>query len=179
MDKALGGSGEIDDALFERDAPNPCLGRDEGFAAWPREPVPELEAAKRREGFEEVEQGYTDVHALQEAKRCLQCDLRLDMGCNPLPPKRLLPFSEESISGVPEEEGVFHLYDEERSVLAIKGTANLRQELLAALEDYETGAWFEFELDKMYSKRESEWIQKYVREHGRMPGPADLDDDLF
>jgi hypothetical protein len=30
----------------------------------------------------------------------------------------------------------------------------------------------------MYSKRESEWIQRYVREHGHMPG-ADLDDDLF
>jgi formate dehydrogenase beta subunit len=179
MDKALGGSGDIDDVLFERDAPGQFLGRDEGFASWPREPVPELGMEKRRTGFEEVTLGYADEQALREAKRCLQCDLRLDMGCNPLPPKKVLAFNEESISGVPDEEGVFHLYDGERNVLAIKGTPNLRQELLAALEDYKKGAWFEFELDKMYSKRESEWIQKYVQEHGGMPGAGDLDDDLF
>jgi NADPH-dependent glutamate synthase beta subunit-like oxidoreductase len=178
MDKALAGSGDIDDVLFERDTPDPFLGRDEGFAGRPRETVPELEAAKRREGFDEVDLGYGDAQAVQEARRCLQCELRLHIGCNPEPPKRLLPFNEESIKGVPEEEGVFRLYDEERHVLAIKGTANLRQSLLAALEDHERGNSFEFELDKMYSKRESEWIQRYVREHGHMPG-ADLDDDLF
>jgi formate dehydrogenase beta subunit len=63
--------------------------------------------------------------------------------------------------------------------VVIKGTANLRQELLGVLEDYEKGAWFEFELDKMYSKRESELIQKYLQEHGRMPRGGDLEDDLF
>ena len=32
----------------------------------------------------------------------------------------------------------------------------------------------------MYSRRESEWIQKYVQEHGEMPGGGDDDlDDLF
>jgi hypothetical protein len=178
MDIALGGSGDIDDVLFQRDAPDPVLGRDEGFAARPREKVRELEAAKRGEGFDEVDLGYGDAQAVQEARRCLQCDLRLHMGCNPESPKRLLPFNEESINGVPDEEGVFRLYDEDRRVLAVKGSANLRQALLGALEDYERGASFEFELDKMYSRRESEWIQKHVREHGHMPG-ADLDDDLF
>jgi NADPH-dependent glutamate synthase beta subunit-like oxidoreductase len=179
MDKALGGSGGIDEVLFERHAPSQFLGRDEGFATWPREEVPELEVEKRREGFEEVALGYTDEQAAKEARRCLQCDLRLYMGANPSPPQRVLPFNQETINGVPEEEGVFRLYDGERNVLAIKGTANLRRELLSALEDDEKGAWFEFELCQMYSQRESEWIQKHVREHGHMPGAADLDDDLF
>ncbi len=44
----------------------------------------------------------------------------------------------------------------------------------------ENAAWFEFEEDKMYSKRESELIQQYVQEHGEMPGGGDSDlDDLF
>ncbi|OQX23963.1 MAG: hypothetical protein BWK80_23215 [Desulfobacteraceae bacterium IS3] len=62
--------------------------------------------------------------------------------------------------------------------MAIKGTANLRHELLNALEENEKAAFFEFEEDKMYSKRESELIQRYLQEHGEMPGGGE-DDDLF
>jgi hypothetical protein len=62
--------------------------------------------------------------------------------------------------------------------LAIKGAANLRHELLIALD--ENAAWFEYEEDKMFSQRESELIQKYLQEHGEMPGGgADDLDDLF
>jgi hypothetical protein len=64
-------------------------------------------------------------------------------------------------------------------VLSIKGTANLRQELVRALEDNDKAAWFDFEEDKMYSKRESELIQKYLQEHGQMPGGGSDDEDLF
>jgi hypothetical protein len=64
------------------------------------------------------------------------------------------------------------------SVLVIKGTANLRQALLLTIKDDERAAFFEYEEDKMYSKRESEPIQKYLQKHGEMPGGGDLD-DLF
>jgi hypothetical protein len=81
---------------------------------------------------------------------------------------------------VPAAEGVFQLLDEAHNVLAIKGTENLRQELQTALEDNDRVAWFEYEEDKMYSQRESELIQKYLQEHGEMPGGGgdDLDDLL-
>jgi formate dehydrogenase beta subunit len=179
IDKALGGTGDIEEVLFERGAPSQYLGRDEGFATLARVKVPELDLKLRHQGFQEVFLGYGDGEAVAEAKRCLQCDLRLYMECNPSPPENWLAFKKENIQQVSEAEGVFHLYDADRNVLAIKGTANLRKELLIALEDYEKASWFDFEEDKMYSKRESELIQKYLQEHGKMPGGGAEEDDLF
>ncbi len=180
IDKAIGGSGDIDEVLFPRGNPDAYLGRDEGFASWPREKVPELDAGTRIKGFQEVALGYSDEQAVKEAKRCLQCDLRLHLSCNPVPPQDWLPFDEENINQVPAAEGVFQLLDEEHNVLTIKGTDNLREELLTALEGNDNAAWFEYEEDKMYSQRESELIQKYLQEHGEMPGGGGDDlDDLF
>lgn len=39
----------------------------------PRTPMPEQPAEKRRRNFQEVALGYTEVEALKEASRCLQC----------------------------------------------------------------------------------------------------------
>ncbi len=180
IDNALGGKGDIEEVLFQRDAPNQYLGRDEGFSSWPREKVPEVEVERRHQGFEEVALGYETEQALKEAKRCLQCDLRLYMGCNPAAPEKWLAFNEENVNEVPEEEGVFQLLDVDHNVLVIKGTANLRESLLEQLEENEKAAWFEFEEDKMYSQRESELIQQYLQKHGQMPGGGDDElDDLF
>ncbi|MBW2616624.1 MAG: FAD-dependent oxidoreductase [Deltaproteobacteria bacterium] len=180
IDKALGGTGDIEEVLCERDAPNQLIGRDEEFALWPREKVPELELEARSEGFQEVALGYTDEQAVKEARRCLQCDLRLYLGANPSPPEKILAFNAEHINEAPEEEGVYQLYDEERNIIAIKGTANLRESLLQELEDNERAAFFDVEEDKMFSQRESELIQQYLQEHGEMPGGGDDElDDLF
>ena len=178
IDKALGGTGEIEEVLFERGAPDQYVGRDEEFASWAREKVPEMELESRHQGFQEVALGYTDEQAVKEAKRCLQCDLRLLLGGNPSPPERIMAFNEENVNAVPEDEGVFQLYDEEKNVIAIKGSATLQRTLLEALEDYENAVWFNFKEDKMYSQRESEIIRKYLQEHGEMPGGGE-DDDLF
>ncbi|MFH1930256.1 MAG: FAD-dependent oxidoreductase [Pseudomonadota bacterium] len=180
IDEALGGTGDIEEVLFERDAPDQHIGRDEGFASWPREKIPELELKARHQGFQEVVLGYEDEQAIKEARRCLQCDLRLYLESNPSPPEKILIFNEENINQVPEDEGVFQLYDDEKKVISIKGTGTLRQSLLEALEDYENASWFDFEEDKMYSQRESELIQQYLQKHGEMPGGGDSDlDDLF
>lgn len=176
MDKALGGIGDLEEVFCERDAPDQFLGRHEGFASRPREKVLEMALGARRSGFGEVSFGFTDEQARKEAARCLQCDLRLYMRSNPSPPRKVMAFREETIRKVPDEEGVFLLYDTEKKLLTIKGTADLRQELLLALERKDRAAWFEFEPHKMYSLKESELIQKYVQEHGRMPGG---DEDLF
>ena len=179
IDKALGGTGDIEEILFERGMPMQHLGRDEGFASWTREKAPDLEMQARHQGFQEVSLGYAEEQAVKEARRCLQCDLRLFMGCNPSPPEKVLAFNQKNVDQIPEEEGVFQLYDEDHQVLVIKGTANLKKELLMALDENVKASSFEYELDKMYSKRESELLQKYVQEHGRMPGAGDEDDDLF
>jgi len=180
IDRALGGDGWIDEVLFEQEDPDPHMGREEGFAGKPRESVPERNVEERVSGFEEVAFGHDGDQAVREAKRCLQCDLRLFMGCNPKPPEKLLPFNRESISRVPAAEGVIRFYDEGRNVLDIKGTRDMRQELLERMEAGFSAAWFDFEEDRMYSRRESERIQQHIREHGAMPGSGDADlDDLF
>jgi len=179
MDKALGGTGDIEEVLFEREAPQPNVGRHDGFAAWPREKAQEIEVQRRHEGFREVVLGFTDEQAAKEAKRCLQCDLRLHMACNPPPPEKWLAFTLDNVQQVPEAEGVFRLYDGDHNVLWVKGTPSLRQGLLRALEGEVEAAWFNFEEEKMYSKRESELLQKYVREHGRMPGGGSEEENLF
>ncbi|UCF91352.1 MAG: FAD-dependent oxidoreductase [Desulfobacterales bacterium] len=179
IDRSLGGTGEIDEILFKRGVPDPFLGRDEGFAIWSRQKVPELEVAARKNSFDEICLGYADAQAVREARRCLQCDLRRHMGCNPVPPPNGLPFDEKHIQQVPETEGVLQLFDEDHQILAIKGTVNLRRELSTQLDENEKAAWFEFEEDKMYSRRESELIQKYLQAHGKMPGGDDGLNDLF
>jgi hypothetical protein len=179
MDKALGGKGDIEEVLFEKGTPNTKVGRQEGFAVWPREKAPELDVQRRHESFREVALGFTDEQAMKETKRCLQCDLRLTMACNPAPPKKCFSFNEENVQQVPEAEGVLQLFGRDHNVLRIKGTANLRQELLRAIEDKDQAVWFDFEKDKMYSKRESELIQKVLQEHGRMPGNGWEEEGLF
>jgi hypothetical protein len=101
------------------------------------------------------------------------------MRCNPAAPVKALPFDAEHIGQIPATEGVFQLLDRVHQVLSIKGTANLRQELLAALDANSKAAWFEFAEDKMYTKRESVLLQKYLQQHGEMPTGGDELDELF
>lgn len=153
--------------------------REPGIAEHERVAVPSLPVSERHAGFAEVELGCDPEQVTAEARRCLQCDLRLHMRGNPAPPVKALPYDAEHIGQIPETEGVFQLFDGKRQVLAIKGTANLRQELLAALDANSKAAWFEFEEEKLYSKRESELLQRYLQQHGRMPAGGDELDDLF
>jgi NADPH-dependent glutamate synthase beta subunit-like oxidoreductase len=176
IDRALGGRGEIEEVLFERGTPDPYIGCEASFAAKPRGILRKRDVAARR-GFEEVVLGFDEADAVREAGRCLQCDLRLFLGCNPSPPARVIQMTRENIEQVPVKEGVYQLYDQDRNILAIKGTADLRKSLLLDLAQNDKTTWFAFEADPMYSRRESELIQQYVQAHGEMPG--DGNDDLF
>lgn len=180
IDRILGGSGNIDEVLCEHDRPDPQLGHDDEFVLQSRAEMPRLDAATRIQGFDEVATGFSHQQAVREAGRCLQCDLRLQIRCNPEPPQAWLPLDEAHIREVPVSEGVIRLLDADQNVLAVKGTANLQGMLRLELEKNDKAAWFEFEENKMYSKRESELIQKYLQEHGQMPGDgADDLDDLY
>lgn len=78
MDRFLGGTGDIDETLAERQDDLSYSGRRErGFADRARVRPPLLPLEDRRRGFQEVEACFTDEQALQEASRCLQCDLEL------------------------------------------------------------------------------------------------------
>ena len=52
----------------------------EGDGEWeekPRLEVPVLATEQRKQSFEEIEIGFTEEHAVEEAKRCLRCDLEI------------------------------------------------------------------------------------------------------
>jgi formate dehydrogenase beta subunit len=181
IDKYLGGSGEIDEKLVDTENPSHYLGREEGFADRLRAAMPCLPAEKRLSGFAEVETGFGEPEATQEAGRCFNCDLRLLFNKPVMAPKLELwrEFNPENVGQVPETEGVYQLLDEDKSIIYIKGAMNLRRELDEQLEVNEKARFFMYNEEPMYTKRESELLQQYMAQHGDMPeGNRELD-DLF
>ena len=184
IDRYLGGSGEIEESLAPDDKANLWIGRDEEFACWRRVEMPCLAPGERVENFAEVELGLDEKAAVEEAKLCLRCNLRLQISSITLPPEKWLEFNSRNVTAAPETEGVYQLLNAQKEITHIKGTANLRQGLEAHLDA--NGApigevhYFGYEEDPMYTARESELIQQFVQKHGRMPssGADDLD-DLF
>jgi len=135
--------------------------------------MPCLPVEQRLTGFAEVELGFDEATAVEEAKRCLRCDLRLQISPVTLPPEKWLEFSPQNVSAVPETEGVYQLLDGQKTVIYIAGTPNLRQSLEEHLSSTEpciskTG-YFWYEQDSLYTMKESELIQQFLQQHARMP----------
>ena len=72
IDKYLGGSGVIDETLAPPEGFFAPL--EEAKEKW-RSQMPTLPLAQRLSGFSQVELGYDEEMAIEEAKRCLRCDL--------------------------------------------------------------------------------------------------------
>lgn len=89
IDKYLGGNGIIDECLVSAEAPDPRLGTDGDFADRRQVTMPSLDIGQRLANFIEVELGYDEATAIEEAKRCLRCDLRLQLSSPMLPPVRV------------------------------------------------------------------------------------------
>lgn len=179
IDNSLGGQGDIEENLFSGQKPAEYLGREEGFAYQSRQKEPRIDLSQRK-GFQEISLGFSEEQALKEAKRCLQCDLRLFLQQNPLPPKLIETFSPEKIQEVPETEGVYQLYDGNNCVISIKGCHDVRKGLMEAFNSTKGALYFDYEESRMFSQRETELIQKYLQKYGQMPGDGDSDlDDLF
>ena len=180
IDRYLGGSGNIDEALIEIDTPNPWLGREEDFFDRSRVQMPCLPLTDRMSSFNEIELGLNENMAMEEAKRCLRCDIRLQISSVTLPPEKWQEFTVENIQKIPAIEGAFQLLNESKQIIFIQGTPNLRQALEEQLNTNEKAQYFGYEEDPMYTKKESELLQQFMQEFGRMPeGNEELDDDLF
>jgi NADPH-dependent glutamate synthase beta subunit-like oxidoreductase len=180
IDRHLGGDGNIEKALVPLERSNPWLGREEGFASKRRAEMPILPVDKRSGNFAEVELGLDEKTAVEEAKRCLRCDLRLQIRQPVLPPEKWLMFEAEAVTLVPECEGVFQLLDEKKKVIYIKGTMNLRRELMEQLPVNKGAKLFLYEEAKMFTMRESELLQQFMKKHGKMPDQnVGLEEDLY
>ena len=84
------------------------------------------------------------------------------------------------MQNIPPTEGAFQLLDGDKQIIFIQGTPNLHQALEEQLNMNANARYFSYEEDPMYTKKESELLQQFMQEFGRMPeGNEDLDDDLF
>jgi len=182
IDRFLGGDGNVYQTLATHQEPDPYIGRVEGFAGMSRVDAPKVSSGIRKKNFEMVENCYTEEQAREEAARCLRCDLRLRILAVTFPPDRWLELSDENVAEAPAIEGVYQLRDEDKVVIVIKGTQNIQADLQEKLDSDTKARYFWFEPDPMYTKRESELIQQFLQQFGKMPegdgGEDDLD-DLF
>ena len=180
IDRYLGGDGNLALQLGEHGPADAWIGREEGFAPRSRVPLPWAVAEERRTDFRRIEGDYSPDQAAVEAKRCLQCDLRLMLAEPPLPPERWVEFDRARVEQVPAVEGVFILADADKKTTVIKGAADMRAGLLEQLASGAGPRYFLWEEDRMYTKRESELIQQHLEQYGELPGGGDDElDDLF
>lgn len=180
MDKQLGGDGNIEEKLlpdgWETD---PHIGREEDFNRR-RKVHPIVLAPAQRMNWNEVEKGYDDAMARFEASRCLKCNLAAKIEDMVLPPESWLEFSESAVKNVTELAGVFQLLDADKNVLMIKGSENIRAGLAGQLGKNQAAKHFVFEEAPMYTQRESQLIQAYLQQYGKMPGGGSSElDELF
>jgi hypothetical protein len=68
---------------------------------------------------------------------------------------------------------------ERENVIFIKGAMNLKQELSDQLELCQDARFFAVIEDSMFSKRESEMLQHFIIEYGKMPKVNQEMKDLF
>jgi len=177
---------EVNDKLNGPDAPEfpefetakREIGREPGYYDRGRVIPVHVKADVRAESMEIFVDTISPEQARQEAARCLRCNLRSKIIPAPLPPDLWKNFDEDILKFVPEEDGVLILANEDKVSVKIAGAANLNElaeELLD--EDYEA-EYCRWELDPMYTKRESELIQAHLQAYGEIPSDDDMD-DLF
>ena len=180
IDKYLGGNGNINETLLPSEQPNQWLGREEGFASKRRAAMPSLPVDQRKGKFAEVALGFEEKTAVNEANRCLRCDLRLQIRQPMLPPEKWTKFDVENVAKAPACEGVFQLLDNEKTVIYIKGAMNLHDELMEQITANKEAKYFLYDEAKMFTMRESELLQQFMKKHGKMPKQnVGLEEDLY
>lgn len=79
MDKYLGGDGDISEKLAPEQTAEPKIGKIPGFGYLERVGTEVKSAGEREDNFELFDFGICDERICEEAGRCLQCDLRLQI----------------------------------------------------------------------------------------------------
>jgi thioredoxin reductase len=181
IDKSLGGEGFADrpSAFIDEEKDSLWMGEEKDFSSKQRISMPVSSVSERLRSFDLVQLGYREEEARKEASRCLRCDLRFRLSPVILPPEKWLEFSSEAVNQVPASEGAFHLLDEEKNIIYIAGTPNLKQALQEQLSSNKKARFFIYEEDPMYTKRESELIQQFLQKHGHLPPQNEDVEDLF
>ena len=180
IDKFLGGDGDISESFLIEEKLGLYVGQTENFRELKRISQDVISGKERMQNFDSYITPYSADTAVLEAERCLKCHQRFRLQPVVLPPEQWLLFNTENIENIPEKAGVYRLLDGEKKVIFVCGTQDLKGALEEDLQTKDDAAFFDFEQDEMFTKRESELIQQYLQQQGSMPHyNADLDDDLF
>lgn len=95
------------------------------------------------------------------------------------PPENRIEFTEDNIEKVPEENGVYQLIDENNTVILIRGASNMRVDLKEQLRSVGKARFFRYEEHGMYTMRETEMLEKFLKQHGSLPEVNDEIADLY
>jgi Pyruvate/2-oxoacid:ferredoxin oxidoreductase delta subunit len=87
--------------------------------------------------------------------------------------------SKENLASVPQVEGVYQLSDQNRGVVQISGTLDLKEELSKELHNASDILYFNYVIDPMFMMRERQLIQQYLEKYGDLPQKNKEIDDLF
>lgn len=88
-----------------------------------------------------------------------------------LPPEVRHAYTADALASVPARAGVFRLYSVAGECLQISGV----MDLVRGIKDAANGPFaseihsFDFEVEAMYTQRESEFLARHLQEHGSMP----------
>lgn len=128
--------------------------------------------------LEIIYQTLWEADARKEALRCLRCDLRSSLTPIPYPPDPWLTFPPKHWEQVPDQPGVVILADKSHEIIFIGGGANIKELIKQRSGERTAAAYVRWEIDPMFTKRESELIQAFLQKYGKLPGGGELD-DLF
>ncbi len=177
VDAYLSGSGHKETSKAERTY-DKQLGRELDFASRSRAVPRRVDPFERVKSMDIFEATLEPDAAREEAFRCLRCHLRALLIKSPLPPDPWRRFNAELVEEIPASEGVIILADGARKTLKIVGSSDIKSAVRELVEDGFEADVCRWELDPMYTKRESELLQQHLQEHGEIPGADDMD-DLF
>jgi ferredoxin len=96
-----------------------------------------------------------------------------------LPPEDGHVLTEENIDIVPDVSGVYELLDGNRTVVYIRGAASIRGDLKEKWKTVENARFFRYEEHGMFTMRENELLEKFLKKHGRMPDVNNEIEDLY
>jgi ferredoxin len=96
-----------------------------------------------------------------------------------LPPEDDFELTEENVGKVPEISGVYQLIDEKQGIIYIRGAENIRRDLHEKWRSVEKARFFRYEEHGMYTMRENEMLEKFLKKNGSLPEVNNEISDLY
>ncbi len=154
------------------------IGRDPEFHLRTRAEPEQLSVPERIKTTDVFYSTLTAEQAREEAARCMRCNLRATLLKAPPPPDPWFEFNSDLVAQIPEIEGVLILADEDKKSVKIAGSSDLKSAFDELIDEDFDAAFCRWEINPMYTQRESELIQAHLQAYGEIPGGDELD-DLF